>query len=157
MSLGSLNKFNNLNPNFNISEIGQQRISIEYLKNVLLKYLEAISIGNEFQTKILENVIFTILNVSQADRAKLEEKRNKSSFYYNLWYNAKAFLSAKIYGPAQGELQTEESAAERTNENLKIDTLSHGTNKLGMDKSKSNSLDDLNIVKEKKNPKLNEV
>jgi hypothetical protein len=66
---------------------------------VLLKYLEAIAIGNEFQIKILENVIFTILNVSKNEINKLEEKRAKSSFYYNLWYNAKAFLAARIYGP----------------------------------------------------------
>jgi hypothetical protein len=87
-----------LNPNMSITEIEKQRISIEYLKNVLLKYLEAIAIGNEFQIKILENVIFAILNIPNIERIKLEEKRTRSSFYYNLWYNAKAFLSARIYG-----------------------------------------------------------
>jgi len=81
-----------------ITEIEKQIISIEYLKNVLLKYLEAIAIGNEFQTKILENVIFAILSIPTVERGKLEEKRSRSSFYYNLWYNAKAFLSARIYG-----------------------------------------------------------
>jgi hypothetical protein len=95
--------FTNLNPNFNIVEIEQQKVSIEYLKNVLIKYLEAISIGNEFQIKILENVLFTILNVSHDEKDKLEEKRMRSSFYYNLWYNAKAFLSAKIYGTSFNE------------------------------------------------------
>lgn len=81
-----------------IIEIEKQRVSIEYLKNVLLKYLEAIAIGNECQIKILENVIFAILNIPNQERIKLEEKRSRSSFYYNLWYNAKAFLSARIYG-----------------------------------------------------------
>jgi hypothetical protein len=83
-------------PNLNISD--GQKINIEYLKNVLLKYLEAIAIGNEFQIKILENVIFTVLSVTKKEKANLEEKRQHSSFYYNLWYNAKAFLAAKIYG-----------------------------------------------------------
>jgi hypothetical protein len=83
-------------PNLNISD--GQKINIEYLKNVLLKYLEAIAIGNEFQIKILENVIFTVLSVSKKEKANLEEKRSRSSFYYNLWYNAKSFLAAKIYG-----------------------------------------------------------
>lgn len=77
---------------------GIQKINLEYLKNVLLKYLEAISIGNEFQSKLLENVIFTILAVSSNEKKKLEEKRITSSFYYNLWFNAKAYLSSKIYG-----------------------------------------------------------
>ena len=81
----------------------KEKISNEYLKNVLLKYLEAIAIGNEFQTKILENVIFTVLNVSGSEKKKLEEKRYTSSFYYNLWFNAKAFLSARIYGEEQQE------------------------------------------------------
>jgi hypothetical protein len=83
-------------PNLNISD--GQKINIEYLKNVLLKYLEAIAIGNEFQIKILENVIFTVLSVTKKEKAGLEEKRARSSFYYNLWYNAKSFLAAKIYG-----------------------------------------------------------
>lgn len=75
-----------------------QKINLEYLKNVLLKYLEAISIGNEFQSKLLENVIFTMLSVNNNEKKKLEEKRATSSFYYNLWFNAKAYLSSKIYG-----------------------------------------------------------
>jgi len=90
--------FDDLNPDFKISEINSHRISVEYLKNVLLKYLEAIAIGNEFQTKILENVIFSILKIANDEKIKLEDKRNRSSFYLNLWYNAKAYLSAKIYG-----------------------------------------------------------
>ena len=81
-----------------MSEINNHRISVEYLKNVLLKYLEAIAIGDEFQIKLLENVIFSILKVADIDKMKLEEKRNRSSFYFNLWHNAKAFLSARIYG-----------------------------------------------------------
>jgi len=80
--------------NFDVNK----RISKEYLKNVLLKYLEAIAIGNEFETKILENVLFTVLQVSKNEIKYLEDKRITSSFYYNLWYNAKAFLSSKIYG-----------------------------------------------------------
>lgn len=68
------------------------------MKNVLLKYLEAFAIGDEFQIKLLENVIFSILKVPEIEKIKLEEKRNRSSFYLNLWYNAKAFLNARIYG-----------------------------------------------------------
>ena len=71
---------------------------MEYLKNIILKYLEALAIGNEFESKILENVIFTVLNVSKNEIKNLEEKRITSSFYYNLWYNAKAYLTSKIYG-----------------------------------------------------------
>lgn len=74
------------------------KINLEYLKNVTLKYLEAIAIGNEFQTKILENVIFSVLGVTISEKSFLDDKRNKGSFYYNLWYNAKAYLTSKIYG-----------------------------------------------------------
>jgi len=87
-----------LNPNMSITEIEKQIVSIEYLKNVLLKYLDAMAIGNEFQTKVLENVIFAVLNIPNQEKVKLEEKRSRSYFYYNLWYNAKAFVSARIYG-----------------------------------------------------------
>ena len=83
---------------------------------MLLKYLEAIAIGNEFQTKILENVLFTILKVSNNDKKKLEEKRATSSFYYNLWFNAKAFLSSTIYGNAEGEESKEEVVEEKKKE-----------------------------------------
>jgi hypothetical protein len=98
--LNELNNIKNSLHNYKTpnGSIDYQKISMEYLKNILLKYMEAISIGDEFQTKILENVIFTILSVSNDEKLKLEEKRSRSSFYYNLWYNAKAFLSAKIYG-----------------------------------------------------------
>jgi len=90
-----------INLNFDVNK----KVNREYLKNVLLKYLEAIAIGNEFETKILENVIFTCLEVSNNEKKYLEEKRNTSSFYYNLWYNAKAFLTSKIYG---NDVQDEE-------------------------------------------------
>ena len=96
----------------------KEKISNEYLKNVMLKYLEAIAIGNEFQTKILENVIFTVLNVSGNEKKKLEEKRYTSSFYYNLWFNAKAFLSARIYGEEQ---QEEDKMNNDVNENSNDD------------------------------------
>jgi hypothetical protein len=114
------------------------RINSEYLKNVLLKYLEAIAIGNEFQIKILENVLFTILNVTKNEINKLEEKRAKSSFYYNLWYNAKSFLAARIYGgPGESD------------------------NSIRMNESLSSSFDDLDIVRKRENDidvkKLNEI
>lgn len=149
-----IDKYNKLNPNFNISEISQQRISIEYLKNVLLKYLEAISIGNEFQTKILENVIFTILHVSQTDKTRLEEKRSRSSFYYNLWYNAKAFLSAKIYGQNLEDLQIEHPGMQGFPGIPGTQDTSSTNSLADDDPDKENketlSLDDLNIVSKKK-------
>lgn len=95
---GKTSSSTSLNSLENFIQIDPQRINIEYLKNILLKYLEAIAIGNEFQIKILENVIFTILNIPNSEKQRLEEKRARSSFYLNLWYNAKAFLAEKIYG-----------------------------------------------------------
>ena len=99
------NKNNKVHPQIEISSVGplqnytkSQKINMEYLKNIILKYLEALAIGNEFESKILENVIFTVLNVSKNEIKNLEEKRITSSFYYNLWYNAKAYLTSKIYG-----------------------------------------------------------
>ena len=86
-----------------------QRVSKEYLKNVLLKYLEAIAIGNEFETKILENVLFTVLDVSQNEIKYLENKRITSSFYYHLWYNAKSYLASKIYGQSQPTVEDEQN------------------------------------------------
>ena len=99
------NKNNKVHPQIEISSVGplqkytkSQKINMEYLKNIILKYLEALAIGNEFESKILENVIFTVLNVSKNEIKNLEEKRITSSFYYNSWYNAKAYLTSKIYG-----------------------------------------------------------
>ena len=91
--------------NFDINK----KISKEYLKNVLLKYLEAIAIGNEFETKILENVLFTVLDVSQNEIKYLENKRITSSFYYHLWYNAKSFLASKIYGQSHPTIEDEQN------------------------------------------------
>ena len=110
----NMQNFNNIQPpsvgidrkNFKNFDVNQ-KISKEYLKNVLLKYLEAIAIGNEFETKILENVLFTVLQVSKNEINYLEDKRISSSFYYHLWYNAKAFLSSKIYGEKKEELEDE--------------------------------------------------
>ena len=91
--------------NFDVNK----KISKEYLKNVLLKYLEAIAIGNEFETKILENVLFTVLDVSQNEIKYLENKRITSSFYYHLWYNAKSYLASKIYGQSQPTVENEQN------------------------------------------------
>ena len=99
----TINNFNTIYGNNQLHQDEYGNINIEYLKNILLKYLEAMAIGNEFQIKILENVIFTVLNIPSIEKIKLEEKRVRSSFYYNLWYNAKAFLSAKIYGNITAE------------------------------------------------------
>ena len=111
-----------------------QRVSKEYLKNVLLKYLEAIAIGNEFETKILENVLFTVLQVSKNEINYLEDKRITSSFYYNLWYNAKAFLSSKIYGDKK---DIKEKDKEEKNGNGSI-----------VDERKDNKIIDNNIKQE---------
>ena len=110
----NIQNFNNFQPpsvgidrkNFKNFDVNQ-KISKEYLKNVLLKYLEAIAIGNEFETKILENVLFTVLQVSKNEINYLEDKRISSSFYYHLWYNAKTFLSSKIYGEKKEEPEDE--------------------------------------------------
>ena len=114
----------------------KEKISNEYLKNVLLKYLEAIAIGNEFQTKILENVIFTVLNVSGNEKKKLEEKRYTSSFYYNLWFNAKAFLSARIYGEEQ---QEEDKINNDVNENSSNDNSNSNNSEINNNIDKDNS------------------
>ena len=111
-----INNFHNIQPasvginrnelkNFDVNK----KISKEYLKNVLLKYLEAIAIGNEFETKILENVLFTVLDVSKKEIQYLENKRITSSFYYHLWYNAKSFLSSKIYGESRPIIEEEQN------------------------------------------------
>lgn len=71
---------------------------------------------------------------------KLEEKRNRSSFYLNLWYNAKAFLSAKIYG-VYGEEGMENiniNLEENDLRNLDInDLVNKGKNKAINDESKN--------------------
>jgi len=103
----------------------ENKINIEYLKNVFLKYLEAITIGNEFQSKLLENVLFTILRVPKSEKDSLEEKRARSSFYYNLWYNAKAFLSSKFYGNSDSQLEnnnTNSSQISQSEQVLEKDT-----------------------------------
>ena len=118
----NIQNFNNIQPpsvgidrkNFKNFDVNQ-KISKEYLKNVLLKYLEAIAIGNEFETKILENVLFTVLQVSKNEINYLEDKRISSSFYYHLWYNAKTFLSSKIYGEKKEEPEDEKEKEEEKN------------------------------------------
>jgi len=104
--------------NFILSE-ESQKINFEYLKNIFIKYLDATAIGNEFQIKILENVLFSLLKINQTDKNKLEEKRLRSSFYYNLWYNARDFLSARIYGNNEQEGDLHQINAELSEENKK--------------------------------------
>jgi len=96
----------NSNSSIVISE-ESQKINNEYLKNIILKYLDATAVGNEFQIKVLENVIFSLLKISQVEKSKLEEKRLRSSFYYNLWYNARDFVTARIYGQPNNETEAE--------------------------------------------------
>ena len=98
--------------NFDVNK----RISKEYLKNVLLKYLESIAIGHEFENKILENVLFTVLQVSKNEIKYLEDKRITSSFYYNLWYNAKSFLTSKIYG--ENGTEVEEKVSDKVGDGI---------------------------------------
>lgn len=135
-----------LNPNMSIIEIEKQRVSVEYLKNVLLKYLEAIAIGNESQIKILENVIFAILNIPNDERIKLEEKRTRSSFYYNLWYNAKAFLSARIYGNYNNPINSNDTSSFIKNGNI--------VNHLNCNTPKNYNLSSLNEFHDEKVNKL---
>ena len=111
-------------PRIEVSSVGpiqnyskSQKVNMEYLKNITLKYLEALAIGNEFESKILENVIFTVLNVSKNEIKNLEEKRITSSFYYNLWYNAKAFLTSKIYGETNNNDNNDNQNNENNNKN----------------------------------------
>ena len=111
-------------PKIEVSSVGpiqnyskSQKVNMEYLKNITLKYLEALAIGNEFESKILENVIFTVLNVSKNEIKNLEEKRITSSFYYNLWYNAKAFLTSKIYGETNNNDNNDNQNNENNNKN----------------------------------------
>ena len=120
------NLFNNKqsHPKIEVSSVGpiqnyskSQKVNMEYLKNITLKYLEALAIGNEFESKILENVIFTVLNVSKNEIKNLEEKRITSSFYYNLWYNAKAFLTSKIYGDTNNNDNNDNQNNENNNKN----------------------------------------
>lgn len=94
----SLTNIGNVNVKL-ITENGK----MEYLKNITLKYLESIALGNEFQSKMLENVIFSVLNVSNIEKSTLDEKRWKSSFYYSWWYNAKSYISSKLYGQSQDD------------------------------------------------------
>ena len=100
--------------NFDVNK----KISKEYLKNVLLKYLEAIAIGNEFETKILENVLFTVLDVSQNEIKYLENKRITSSFYYHLWYNAKTYLASKIYGQNKDNIEGDNNINDKKENNI---------------------------------------
>ena len=56
---------------------------------------------------MLENVLFTVLQVPKSEIDYLEDKRITSSFYYNLWYNAKSFLASKIYGDKNNGINKE--------------------------------------------------
>ncbi len=124
--------------NFDVNK----RISKEYLKNVLLKYLEAIAIGNEFETKILENVLFTVLQVSKNEIKYLEDKRITSSFYYNLWYNAKSFLTSKIYG--ENGTEVEEKVSDKVGDGSILDE-KNNINNVEKKENKNNEKEPINI------------
>ena len=124
--------------NFDVNK----RISKEYLKNVLLKYLEAIAIGNEFETKILENVLFTVLQVSKNEIKYLEDKRITSSFYYNLWYNAKSFLTSKIYG--ENGTEVEEKVSDKIGDGSILDE-KNNINNVEKKENKNNEKEPINI------------
>lgn len=108
---------------------------MEYLKNVLLKYLEAIAQGDQFQIRILENVIFSVLGVTKREKNSLDDKRLKSSFYYSLWYNTKNFISSKIYGTAYDDSYT--SSSTRSN---KLGSIQFEESKVNNDINISNNL-----------------
>lgn len=106
ISSNSLDKYNTYilsnkkDTNYDFEKLANdaKKSKIEYIKNIIMKYLETIATGNDFQTKILENVLFSVLNVSKNEVILLEEKRMKSSYYFSWLYNAKSYISSKLYG-----------------------------------------------------------
>lgn len=85
----------------------RNKISLEYLRNVTIKYMEATAVGNELECKILEKVIFSILEVTEDQIKSLEDKRLQSYYYFNLWYNAKAYITSSIYGQEEERKESE--------------------------------------------------
>jgi hypothetical protein len=70
-----------------------QKISQEYLKNVILKYFVYQESKNFKQANLLMSAIMTILRMSKEERHKVEEAREKST----VWNNAKHWLTWSKY------------------------------------------------------------
>jgi hypothetical protein len=59
-------------------------INAEYIKKVLIKFLEYSATGEYKEAKTLEKVLFTVLEVGSDDQKTLEKLRNQSLISYYL-------------------------------------------------------------------------
>lgn len=54
------------------------QIDREYLRSVLIRYLEYMATGEEKEAMTLERVLFTVLDLKKADLKRLQEVRGQS-------------------------------------------------------------------------------
>ena len=140
-----MNTVNSVETNTNVNIT----IKFEHLKNILLKYLEALAQGDQSTIKTSEKVMFDVLDVSKLERKILEEKRLRSSFYYSLWYNARNFITTKIYG---GTTSMDDSYSPSSNRSNQFSNLNIEERTSSFDKSNREVKD-----KEKVNKDLNDT
>ena len=50
-------------------------VDFDYLRNIVIKYLEYIATGEEKEATTLEKVLFTVLNVSPKELENLQKAR----------------------------------------------------------------------------------
>lgn len=66
-------------------------MDIDYLRNILVKYLEYIATGEEKEAMTLEKVLFTVLNASPKELESLQRARQRNN----------SGLLSYFYTPAQ--------------------------------------------------------
>ena len=73
-----------------IFESLQDSATIDYLRNVFVKYLIYLARKSEKETKTLEKVLFTVLNIPPEQEARVEKARKKSKFWRSIRWFKKA-------------------------------------------------------------------
>lgn len=71
-----------------------ESVDVDYLRNILIKYLEYIATGEEKEAMTLEKVLFTVLNASSKDLESLQRARQRNN----------TGLLSYFYTPAQASV-----------------------------------------------------
>jgi len=71
-------------------QLEKDSVNIEYLRNVVTKYLEYLAVGNTKEVHTLESVIFTVLKVQKAQMIRIQKLREKNTFWRKWMYQKQA-------------------------------------------------------------------
>lgn len=62
-------------------QLEKDSVNIEYLRNVVTKYLEYLAVGNTKEVHTLETVIFTVIKAQQDQIMRIQKLREQNTFW----------------------------------------------------------------------------